>query len=127
MTAQDDQREEDERIARVWLSYHESEQDCEFWVVEKMLELVFEQPQRAWDIVLRINELSMTHPLREYVDGIVAAGPLEELIHAHGKWLIGKISEQAGRDERLREQLRYIYIRESLDAAVRDKLSAIQG
>lgn len=112
-------------VVRSWIAYHESEEETDFWAVEKLLELVFEQPQRAWKIILKINAQTSSHPLREYLDGIVAAGPLEELVHAHGKWMIGQVEKRACADERLREQLGHMYLREDLDESVRNALSRV--
>ena len=125
MTTSRDDTGNDEAVVHSWIAYHESEGESDFWAVEKLLQLVFEQPQRAWEIILRINFLTSSHPLREYLDGIVAAGPLEDLVHAHGKWMIGQVEERALQDERLREQLGHMYLREDLDKSVQDALSRV--
>lgn len=122
MTSARDNLLDDDRVARAWLSYHEAEQDCDFWAVERLLQLLSTEPQRAWNIVLGINSLTVAHPLREYLNGVISAGPLEELIHMHGKWLIGQIEEQASKDRRLREQLGHVYLRGDLDADIRERL-----
>ena len=125
MSISDDLNVNAGRIARAWLSYHDSEDEEYFWAVEELLRLVFENPQKAWNVVSRVNEFSASHELREYLDGIIAAGPLEDLVHAHGTWLISQLLNQPTVDERLRDQLRLVYFREGIAKVTKDKLLAL--
>lgn len=91
---------EDERRIDAWFTYEEN-----FWSFEAMRALVDEQPEEAWPILLR-----MLDGADEGHIGSLSAGPLEDLLHAHGPLLIDRIAAEARTNAKLREALTGVYL-----------------
>ena len=53
-----------------------------------------DKPEILWQFILQVLELGPTESVR----GMLAAGPLEDLIHAHGAMFIDRIAQEAERN-----------------------------
>jgi hypothetical protein len=91
---------DDERRIEAWFTNEEN-----FWAFETMNALVSEQPEQAWPILLRMLEGA-----DEGHVGSLSAGPLENLLHAHGPLLIDRIAAEARTNEKLRDALTGVYL-----------------
>lgn len=72
-----------------------------WWAVEKFFELNETNPDICWDAILAIAERKPS----EQVLGIVAAGPLEDLIEYHGPEFIDRIESEARANPVFRKML----------------------
>ncbi len=82
-----------ERIVTAWFAYEDS-----FWAWEKVGELVKQDPEPAWRIILHLIEgARLDHQL-----GVIAAGPLEDLLSDHGAHFIDRAEQLAASSDRFR-------------------------
>ena len=116
-----------ELLARNWITYHESDDINYFWAVEIITELILTEPQSAWAILKKINKFSKNHALIDYLDGILGAGLLEDLIHGEKHDLAKDIIISAGDDARLKKQLSYMYIRDTLSRDIKYLVTELLG
>jgi hypothetical protein len=78
----------------------------DFWAWEAARDLINDDPHEAWLLIL---ELVGKAPDSQVL-GTVAAGELEEFIHAHAGAFIDRIEVEARRNGRLKEALAYVWI-----------------
>ena len=96
--------EVDEAMLAAWFEYHKN-----FWAFERISDLVSDDPETAWPILLQmINRTD--DPMRL---GSLAAGPLEDLLYDHGPLLFDRIAEEARSNRNLREALGGVWISRS--------------
>lgn len=67
-------------LAEKWIAYHSTKQDSLFWAFEELCTLCNEEPELAWETILRIFNLSSDPEILANL----AAGPLEDILHNHG-------------------------------------------
>lgn len=79
--------------------------DSFFWANEDLMECVWEEPEYSWPIILEI--ISRDPPI--WVLAILAAGPLEDLLRAHGPLFIDRVEHEAARNESFRDVLSHVY------------------
>ena len=92
------------KIAREWIKEHSSpnidqppdKRILTYW--NKLTDLVCEQPEQAWHIILEIANTCD----EEKVIANLAAGPLEDLLAFHGDRIISVIAEESIHNRRLR-------------------------
>lgn len=76
------------------------------WANEEMMVMPHEDPERAWHIILAIIERDP--PI--WVLSILGAGPMEDLLRAHGVDFIDRIEQEAAQNVRfLRDVLACVY------------------
>src|SRR5262249_38186535 len=75
------------------------EQDLNWWAEETFQKVVHSDPELAWELILQVIRTTE----KPDVLGILAAGPLEDLVNYHGERFIGRIEETAGRGGGVRE------------------------
>lgn len=76
----------------------------------ELSQIVIDQPERAWTIIRRINEVSIDSPeSRNMIQATVGCGPLEDLIALHEKAMLSQILAAAETDQVLRRELEAIY------------------
>ena len=68
------------------------------WANDELLGLVWHDPERAWPIICSIVERNPP----KWLLGILAAGPLEDLLRAHGPRFIERVEEVALQNELFR-------------------------
>jgi hypothetical protein len=79
------------------LSMGKDEDNPTFWAYSELADIVVDRPLEAFELVLEI--LAATDD--ENVLQVLAAGPLEELIHHHGLLVIDAIEREATKNPRL--------------------------
>jgi hypothetical protein len=67
-----------------------------WWAWEKMDRLISYKPEVAWEVILQLIHRAFS----EKIIGLIAAGPLEELLAQHGEAFIKQVEEMARKDER---------------------------
>ena len=72
-----------------------------FWACEKLYDIVRQQPDLAWELIL---ELLMTDQSNVIYENL-AAGALEDLLVNHGEKFIDKVEEQARQNPNFNELL----------------------
>ena len=98
---------DDERTLQSWFRH-----EAAFWAYMKLGDLVTEDPETAWSVILRVVERAGTDDQL----GSLGAGPLEDLIRLHGVVFIDRIEERARHDERFRDTLRAVWRTETPEA-----------
>ena len=76
-----------------------------FWSVMKFFELMPHNPQMCWKAIL---EILYRNP-QEKVLGVLAAGPLEDLIEDHGPEFIEEIELEAKENPEFRQLLKGVW------------------
>ena len=79
-----------------WIAFQHAaragrQNEADFSPVEKVMELTDFRPEEAWAFVLAAFEADAT----DYIRGMLAAGPLEDLLANYGAQVIDRIEEQA--------------------------------
>ena len=76
--------------------------DSSSWANDELMALVWEDPERAWPIICSIVERNPP----KWLLAILAAGPLEDLLKAHGPRFIERVEQVAIQSERFRCDVR---------------------
>ena len=114
------------KIAEAWTEFCRLPEDTlereqRFWSYEQLCELVQNDPETAWRIIQIIR--------REGSDLILsnlAAGPLEDLLVAHGDRFIDRIETLAERDAQFKKLLGATW-QNSMSPAVWKRIKAVAG
>ncbi len=93
-----------------WISYSslnmEDEEAKQYeWAMFELMDIVFENPKRAWDITLEIVSRSDN-------EGVLIAasvGPLENMLHTHTDPILSWIRKEASGNPKFRGILEYIW------------------
>ena len=94
------------------------------WANEELMELVWDDPERAWPIILAI--LERDPPI--WILPVLAAGPLEDLLRAHGPRFIDRVEQEALANERFRYGvLAHVYPIACHPQEVADRVRALRG
>ena len=80
---------------------HRIEADQHFWTVETMWTLVERDPEGTWTLILDM----LQRVDGDYGIASIAAGPLENLIIAHGRRFLDRIEAEAGTNPKFRRPL----------------------
>jgi hypothetical protein len=115
-----------EQIADAWIDLQRLPEDSperedKFWSFDRLWELVHDDPEAAWSIIQRIR--------REGSDLILsnlAAGPLEDLLVAHGDRFIDRVETLAGHDAQFRKLLGATW-QNSMSPRVWNRIKAVAG
>jgi hypothetical protein len=75
--------------------------DEAFWAFQHMYDLVHEQPEVAFGLILEIWAHDQSHAVVQ----LLSAGPLEDLLSSHGPEFIGRVEEEAERSPSFRKLL----------------------
>jgi hypothetical protein len=114
------------RLAEAWIRLYRlpedaPERESSFWSHERLRELVDEDPEAAWDIIPVIRREGSAVVLSN-----LAAGPLEDLLVAHGGRFIDRVEDLAGRDARFRKLLAATWPN-SIPREVWERIKAVAG
>ena len=90
---------DDEIVAGYLANY--SGDKATFWAFEEVCELISRDPNRLWAITLRLIEQAPDDAALSYV----AAGPLEDLLAAHGPSFIERVEAAAREHPRVMRAL----------------------
>lgn len=83
-------------LAEQWIEFwllaeNSPEQDALSWVTDREYDLVRENPDEAWFLILEILRRNNSTQILE----ILSAGPLEDLLAKHGEQIIGAVENEA--------------------------------
>lgn len=109
------QLDADERLIEGWFEYEES-----FWAFSALNDLIEEDTPLAWSITLEL----IARAADEGEIGLVAAGPLEDLIRGHADAIWDELTTKAYEDPRLRTALRGVWVFEE-DGEVYERFNAL--
>jgi len=76
-----------------------------FAAITELDRLAHDQPDLAWDLMLQI----LARDQSDYVVGMLAAGPLEDLIHYHGPTFVDRVESQARADATFKRVLQGVW------------------
>jgi len=82
----------------------EWEENC--WASDDLIRLAIDKPDETWDVILRIH----AQELSEKVRGMLAAGPLEDLLVYHGEQYIKHVRALALKDPIFKETLAGVWL-----------------
>jgi len=80
----------------------------DLWAWREVDELVTDNPEKAWKIILGLLERASSKLALRHV----AAGPLEDLTRRHGEKYVERLVEEAKHNTRLQYALGHIYLRD---------------
>jgi hypothetical protein len=114
MMKNDDQRDADgpsvDKFARAWIAFSRG-QKSGFWAWNHLTTLVDQAPEDAWPLILKL----VSDAPDDRALGAIGAGPLEELLGAHGLEFIDRACAIAKQDERFRRCLRGVWPSEKME------------
>lgn len=93
-------------LAGAWIAMHNAEHDSRvykdnFWAFEMLSEWCKVSPERCWEVIQAIRAMDGS----DKILANVAAGPLEDLLVAHGHAYIDKIERLASTDAQFKIML----------------------
>lgn len=116
---------EHQALAEAWLRCNAgkpNEKNPESWASDRMMDLIFGEPETAWQVIDLIWRLD--HSDKVLAD--LAAGPVEDLLARHGEAFIDRITLLARREPTFRKLLGAVW-RNSITEPVWEKLKSIAG
>lgn len=83
-------------LAEGWISYWLAPEDSALresfsWAVDREYELVREEPEIAWFLILEVLRRNSSTQILE----VLSAGPLEDLLAKHGERIIASVEREA--------------------------------
>ncbi len=95
-----------EQIAIAWIGLHHvpeksPEWEGHFWAFDRVCDLIQDDPEAAWEVIDAIRQRDGS----DLILSNLAAGPLEDLLVAHGDKFVARIEEIARSDDQLRKLL----------------------
>jgi hypothetical protein len=109
-----------EGIARAALKHPDAD-DAE-WMYVWVVEMLQEHPDEAWPVLQAL--VAVARDDRELA--VVAAGPIEEVLVAHGPLVIARVETQAAQDPKFRRALSGVW-RSEIAEAVWVRVSSARG
>jgi hypothetical protein len=93
------------RIAEAWIELtrlpeNSAQRDGKFWSWERLHELIHQEPETAWRVIQIIRREGS-----DLVLANLAAGPLEDLLVAHGEQFIDRVEALARQDKQFKKLL----------------------
>lgn len=95
-----------QQIAAAWIKLHSTpeespEREGLFWAYNRVCDLIQDNPEEGWEIIETIRRMDES----DLILSNLAAGPLEDLLTAHGERFIDRIEILAKDDQQLRKLL----------------------
>lgn len=114
------------RIAEAWIELYRLPEDSperehRYWSHDRLWELVQEDPEAAWRIIQIVRCEGS-----DVILSNLAAGPLEDLLVAHGDQFIDRIEALAQRDAQFRKLLGAVW-QNSMSAKLWRRIEAVAG
>lgn len=84
------------KLAKAWVGYWQAPKDSERrreleWAVDQEWDLVREEPEQAWLLILEILRQDSSAEIME----LLSAGPLEDVLAKHGDAFIERVESEA--------------------------------
>jgi len=114
------------KIAETWIELHRlpeesSEREERFWSHERLWELIRDDPEEAWRIIQIIRQEGS-----DLILSNLAAGPLEDLLAAHGERFIDRVEALARSDAQFRKLLGAVW-QNSMSAGLWRRIKVVAG
>jgi hypothetical protein len=93
-------------LATAYFAYQRSHEDALAWAWEAVNVSGFEEPERKLEQILALLAVAPD----DWQIGLLAAGPLEDLVRYRGSAVIDRIAGEARHDPRLRQALDGIWL-----------------
>jgi len=94
----------DKELVAAYLGHYTTGDDALFWAWQRMKEYVRTDPTKAWQLTLQLIAAAPDSGSL----GLVAAGPLEDLLYARGPLFIDELERLASSDPKFVSALRLI-------------------
>ena len=83
-------------FAESWITFRKAPRNSEeyealFWVIDRSYDLMYEEPNEIWRLILKILSLNNSNKIQE----ILSAGLLEDLLAKHGAAMIDRVEKEA--------------------------------
>jgi hypothetical protein len=98
-----------------------SELDPNFWASERLYDLVDNEPEKAWPLILAIRSATNDYKVLAHL----AASHFEDLINAHGDKFIDRVEALAREDQDFRHFIGGIWPSRDMPEALLGRLKAI--
>jgi hypothetical protein len=90
---------EKDLLVHAWIAHglaeeNSPEYESNFWAFEKFCDVVEEDPDLCWDLILEVLSANQSTPILE----ILSAGPLEDLLSEYGPRVIDRVESEAKRN-----------------------------
>jgi hypothetical protein len=113
-------------IADAWIDFHRLPEDSprrqdKFWSFDRLWELVHDDPEAAWNIIQIIRQEGSDPILSN-----LAAGPLEDLLVAHGDRFIDRVERLAAHDAQFKRLLAATW-QNSMSPRLWKRIKAVAG
>ena len=100
------QRNNKKEVIEAWIKLQNTPQESKshkelFWSHVVLQELIRDQPQKAWELIVEILRTDASDKILENL----SAGPLEDLLVYHGGSVIDEVEAEASRNPMLRKLL----------------------
>lgn len=111
-------------IVRAYFEYKRTQDDALHWAWDLVDDEGFDDPVAKWSQILALLEAAPD----DWQIGLLAAGPLEDLIRRQGPTVIDWIEAEAPRNSRLRAALGGTWLRgDAIDNAIADRVEQLIG
>jgi hypothetical protein len=110
----------DEQIVSGYLANYAGDRTA-FWAFEEVYDLLSRDPERLWRIALCLIEQAPDDAALSYV----AAGPLEDILAAHGPAFIERVEDKARKDSRFLLALCGVWGHHRFDPEIYARIQAI--
>ena len=97
----------DEDLVAGWIRYAQEKRDADFWAFDKVNEIVRNDRQEAWRLILALVERAPDDLL-----GRVGAGPIEHFVRDHHTAVIEQVADEACANARFRDALSWMWFRQ---------------
>jgi hypothetical protein len=86
----------EEKLIRHWILYSEAkegspEREEYYWAESKLTDYIETDPELVWKLLLNI----LSREISQWAVGLLAAGPLEDLLSDYGPQLIDRVEKEA--------------------------------
>jgi hypothetical protein len=105
-----------------WIEYTNTNDKALFEAWEVLNDLVFEQPQQAWKVILEILEETNS----DEVIGNLAAGPFEDILSEHGDTFIDEVEIKTRQNPKFTKLVLGVY-QGGMSKSVWSRIQVLQG
>src|SRR5713101_8165327 len=114
------------KIAATWIELHclpegSSEREEKFWSHDRLWDLIQDDPEAGWNIIQIIRQEGS-----DLILSNLAAGPLEDLLAAHGDQFIDRVEALARHDAQFRKLLGATW-QNSMPGTLWNRIKAVAG
>jgi hypothetical protein len=90
-----------ERLVQAWLTFQRN-----WWSYRALIDLCEKDPDLAWPVLLRVISEAEDQEMLE----TIGAGPLEDVLRAHGEALVAEVEEESCSNQKLRCALGSVWL-----------------